>query len=270
MAHILVTGGTGTLGREVVSRLTAQGHITRIMSRSASRLTPDSNSKLEWAQAALATGAGVAEAVQGIDVIVHCASSSFGETQAVDLDGTARMLQLAQSAGVAHVVYISITGIDNHPFSYYQNKLAAEKIIMNGGIPWTIQRTTQFHEFIDLLFTALNKVLLVLPVPTGFIIQPVAVGEVADHLVAAVNRSAAGWLNDVAGPEVLRAGDMAKVWQRVRGTHKPLVNLPWPGKVGAAFRSGIITQPDRAVGQVTWAQWVEQKYGLHAHKEQFA
>jgi nucleoside-diphosphate-sugar epimerase len=56
MAHVLVTGGTGMLGREMVSRLTQQGHTVRIMSRSASRLTPESDNRLEWAQAALATG----------------------------------------------------------------------------------------------------------------------------------------------------------------------------------------------------------------------
>ena len=268
MAHVLVTGGTGTLGREIVSRLAAQGDTVRIMSRSASRLTAESDQKLEWAQAALATGAGIAEAVKGIDLIVHCASSPFGQTQAVDVDGTARLLQEAKTAGVTRVIYISIVGIDNHPFRYYQAKVAAEKVVMGSGIPWTILRTTQFHDFIDLLLNGLYAVPVVMPVPTGFTVQPVDVGEVAETMVAAVNHVPAGRMPDVAGPEVWRAGELAKIWLRARGSHKPIVPMPFPGKVGAAFRSGMITRPDRGVGKITWAQWVEQKY--QQQQEQFA
>lgn len=272
MAHVLVTGGTGTLGREIVSRLSQQGHTVRIMSRSASRLTSDSDKRLEWAQATLASGEGVAEAVKDINVIVHCASSPFRETKAVDVDGTKRLLQLAKAAGVAHVVHISITGIDHHPFSYYQNKVAGENVIMEGGIGWTILRTTQFFNLIDIFLGATRYMPMVAFLPTDFIFQPVDVGEVADHMVAAVNRSPAGRLPDVAGPEVLRLGEMAKVWLRAQGIRKPVVHLPIPGKVAAGFRSGIITLPERAVGKITWAEWVEQKYGAktHAEKELFA
>lgn len=272
MAPVLVTGGTGMLGHEVVARLIEQGHTVRILSRSASRLTPESDQKLEWAQAALATGEGVEAALQGIHTVIHCASSPFGATQAVDVDGTARLLQLAQQAGVTHTVYISITGMDDHPFRYYQSKIAAEKIVMASGLPWTILRATQFYDFIDLLLNALHSVPLVMPVPTTFIAQPVHVGEVADHLVAAATHAPAGWLPDVAGPEVWQAGEMAKIWLRARGSRKPIVHLPFPGKVGAAFRSGMITRPDRAVGKLTWTQWLEQKYGTHEseREEQFA
>jgi uncharacterized protein YbjT (DUF2867 family) len=203
-------------------------------------------------------------------VIVHCASSPFRESQAVDVDGTARMLQLAKAAGVGHIVHISITGIDNHAFSYYRYKIAGEKAIMESGVPWTIVRATQFYYLIDALISATRYMPLMAFLPTGFTHQPVDIGEVADYLVPYVNRAPAGWAPDIAGPEILTLGEMAKVWMNAQGIHKPIVNLPLPGKVAADFRSGMLTAPDRAVGKITWAQWVEQKYGSKKHKEQFA
>ena len=108
MKRVLVTGGTGALGREVVPRLLSAGYAVRVMSRRAPK--PDEDAGVEWAQASMENGTGLAEAVAGTDVILHLASSPV--KRQVDVEGTGRLLEHARAAGVEHFVYISIVGID--------------------------------------------------------------------------------------------------------------------------------------------------------------
>jgi len=106
---------------------------------------------VEWARASLETGEGLDTAVAGTEVIIHAASSSTRRAQQVDVVGTERLLAAAHRAGVGHFIYISIVGIEQVPFPYYRYKLAAEKLVEAGGVPWSILRTTQFHNLLDLL-----------------------------------------------------------------------------------------------------------------------
>src|SRR5258707_4462618 len=135
MQHILVTGGAGRLGRLVVKQLSAAGYPVRGMSR---RARPgDDWPGAEWKQADLETGAGLAEAVQGMDVVVHAAGKG---TWQIDFEGTRRLLDAAREAGVSHVVYISIVGIDKVPYALGKAKLASADLIEPNVIPWSILR----------------------------------------------------------------------------------------------------------------------------------
>jgi uncharacterized protein YbjT (DUF2867 family) len=126
MTNVLVTGGTGRLGSKVVKELTATGYRVRIMSRKP--LPPNVLSTTEWAQADLETGQGIADAVVGIDMVVHAASSPFKHTRRIDIDGTRLLLEQARAAGVAHVIYISIVGIDRIPYSYLPCKACRRRV----------------------------------------------------------------------------------------------------------------------------------------------
>jgi uncharacterized protein YbjT (DUF2867 family) len=115
MTTILVTGGTGALGRQVVPLLAQRGAQVRILSRRSQQVNG-----AEVMQGDLATGAGLAEAVRGADVVVHCATDPrLGRT---DVRGTGQLLEAATAAARPHVVYISIVGIDRIPFGYYRTK----------------------------------------------------------------------------------------------------------------------------------------------------
>jgi uncharacterized protein YbjT (DUF2867 family) len=142
MTNVLVTGGAGRLGSKVVKELTATGYRVRIMSRKPQ--PPNVLSTTEWAQADLETGQGIADAVTGIDVVVHAASSPFKHTRQIDIDGAQLLLEQARAAGVAHVIYISIVGIDCIPYSYYRAKLAAEELVqmvrLVVWLTWAVQR----------------------------------------------------------------------------------------------------------------------------------
>src|SRR5258705_5165624 len=146
MSRILVTGGTGVLGGELFSRLQQAGHRPRIMSRKSH--PADLGTRLEWAQADIMTGQGLAAAVTGVDAIIHAASNARSNTQQTDVEGTERLVKAANAAKVAHLIYISIVGIDRIPYSYYKSKLAAEQIIQSGNVAWSILRATQFHDLI--------------------------------------------------------------------------------------------------------------------------
>jgi hypothetical protein len=73
------------------------------------------------------------------------------------VDGTARLLDQARAAGVHHFIYISIVGIDQIGYSYYQHKLAAERLIEASGLSWSILRATQFHYLVDKLLHMLPE-----------------------------------------------------------------------------------------------------------------
>ncbi|HEV3163619.1 MAG TPA: NAD(P)-dependent oxidoreductase, partial [Isosphaeraceae bacterium] len=110
--NVLVTGGTGALGRHVVKRLLDTGHRARILSRRPAEGEPTARGA--WVQGDLVTGAGLELAVKDIDVIVHAASDALSprKYQATDVLGTRRLLAMAREAGVRHVVYVSIVGME--------------------------------------------------------------------------------------------------------------------------------------------------------------
>jgi uncharacterized protein YbjT (DUF2867 family) len=247
-SELLVTGGTGRLGSRVVARLRGAERDVRILSRSGrpGTITGD-----------LITGEGLEAAVEGIKTIVHCASSPI-RTRQVDVKGTERLLQVANRAGVSHLVFISIVGVDRNPyFPYYRMKLKTERIVDQSSVPWTILRATQFYEFVlkQIRFLELGPVALL---PKDFVLQPIDAGEVADRLVELALSAPAGRAPDVGGPEVRTFADLAYSYQEATGRHRRLVEAPVPGKIARAFREGAQTCPERRYGTITWEEFLKR------------
>lgn len=257
MAHVLLTGGTGVLGRELLPRLTAAGHKVRLMSRRAGE--SNAAGDVEWAQADLLTGAGVADAMASIETIVHAASSPFKKTVEVDVEGTRRMLEAAKAAGVGHVYYISIVGIDTLTFPYYKAKLAAERVVEGSGVPYTILRATQFHPLLDTFIGTLFKrgPFIITPGKTYF--QLIDAGEVAQHMVATLANGPSGMLPDIGGPKVQSVKEIAQAWMAARGKKHILLPMPPIGPLGAVA-GGANTCPEQKFGKITWEDWLQQKY----------
>lgn len=257
MKRFLVTGGTGHLGSEIVPRLEKHGHIVRVMSRSASRLPTGSNR--EWAQADVKNGAQLEAALDEVDVVIHAASEfSGGDVEEKAKAGTGLLLEKARQAGVKHFVYISIVGIDKIPFSYYEYKLAEERLIEQGGVPWTILRAPQFYSLVDAVLQKLASLPIML-VPAQWQVQPMDDGEAADQLVTLALQEPAGHVPDIGGPEVLTVREIAPIWRQAHHVHKPMLYVPFPGKLSAGFRRGDNTVPHHPQGKITWKQWVEQR-----------
>jgi len=257
MTKVLVTGGAGMLGRKVAKELTATGSWVRVMSRKPQ--PPDVPSVTEWAQADLETGQGIADAVAGIDVVVHAASSPFKRTRRIDVDGTRFLLEQARVAGVAHVIYISIVGVDRMPYDYYRAKLVAEELVQQSGIPWSLLRATQFHYLVDRFLQAMTKGPLVMLLPADLQCQSIAESEVASRLCEIAVAGPSGRLPDLGGPEVLTTGEMARVWLVRHGMQRRILPISVPGQVAQGFRRGDNTCHDQRVrGHVTWSQWLQR------------
>jgi uncharacterized protein YbjT (DUF2867 family) len=246
---ILVTGGTGTLGQQVVARLRAAGRDVRILSRRTGDglVTGD-----------MATGQGLREAVQHVGTIVHCASNRKGDAQA-----TRNLVQAATQAATQsgesqpHLVYISIVGVDRFPRGYFKAKLKAERVIAGSGLPWTTLRATQFYELIAKGATRLAK-LPVIPVPSGFVVQPVDSGEAAARLAELALGEPSGRVPDLAGPQLLSFADLIRTYLRVTGRRpRPVVPVWTPG-IGP-IRAGALYPPPGAqatLGQRTWPDFL--------------
>ncbi|MFN2564619.1 MAG: SDR family oxidoreductase [Gemmatimonadaceae bacterium] len=267
---MLITGASGLLGRSLLGRPDAAGHLVRAMSRrGAPRSAAGQAPNIEWVVADLATGAGLDAAVEGANVVIHAASDPRGDARRTDVIGTELLLAAAERAGVRHVVYVSIVGIDRVPYPYYRLKLAAEDRIRSARVPWTILRGTQFHDLMDVQFRRLARFPVVL-LPKSWLGQPVHVDEFADALWACVTAGPSRRAPDVAGPEVLRYGDMMRVWLTAQRRRKLVLNLPLPGRTAGAFRRGGATAPGRAVGRLTWGAWVRAKYASATSQQQSA
>ncbi|MFF8405165.1 SDR family oxidoreductase [Streptomyces sp. NPDC014846] len=246
MTTILVTGGTGTLGRVVTDELRAGGHEVRVLSRHARPYAVDLREG----------GPGLDTALAGVETVVHCASSPRGG----DEKAAAHLIEAARRASVGHLVYISIVGVDRVPFGYYRSKLAVERQIQDSGLGWTVLRTTQFHDLVVSVLRGLAKS-PVLVLPAGVPDQPVEVTEVAGRLAELAIAAPAGRVPDMGGPEVRPFDSLARSYLRATGRRRPIVRLPLFGKAYGAFRAGGHLAPDHAVGKVSFEQHLAHRFG---------
>jgi len=251
-----VTGATGQFGRALVDAKIPVGMVLRLQGRAAA--PPAWASRFEWASVDFADGRGITEAVKGVDAIIHAASDPR-RADAVDVEGTRRLLAAASSQRVAHLLFISIVGIDRIPHPFYRRKLAAEQVVAAGGVPWSILRLTQFHSFVAALIARSARAPLFIPLPKRFRFQNVDLSDAAARTLRAIADGPGGRLPDYGGPDVLTLGEAAETWRRVRGVRKAIVNVPMFGKRAAAFRAGLNTAPAGERGVVTFGEWLARR-----------
>lgn len=248
--RVLVTGGAGALGSQVVEELRRRGHEPRAASR---RVGVD-----------LATGEGLPAAVASAEAIVHCATRPLRPT-VVDVGGTRRLaVEAAKALVMPHLVYISIVGCDANPYPYYRAKAEAEEVLALSGVPATVVRATQFHSLAAAVAGALTLGPVALTLG-DMAVQPVDAAWVASRLVdVATGPRPDGFARatDLAGPELLTMATMAEVASALRrhaGKGAPhVVRLPPVGGTLRAFSArSNIPGPEAQTGGLTFAQWLE-------------
>lgn len=223
---VLVTGGTGNIGRRLVPLLRSRDVPVVVASRTAG--TDPALTR----QVDLRTGAGLPEALDGVRTVVLLHSDPRRAAQ-VDDRGTARVATAAKAAGVEHLVLLSIVGCDRVPLGLYRAKVAAEDAVAASGTGWTVQRSTQFHTFAATLGRALGRGPLGVA-PRGWSVQPADDDAVAARLAEIVAGPALGRASDVAGPQRLSLADVVRQVRRPRWLTQPLV----PGALSRALREG--------------------------------
>ena len=241
---LLITGGTGTLGRPTVAALHDAGVEPRILSRrpGAAHVVAD-----------LQSGAGLPEALAGVDTVLHLATNRRSDARA-----TEHLLQAARTAGVQHLLYLSIVGVDAVPLGYYRAKLVCEELVAGSGVPFTILRATQFHDFVGGFFAAQRRLprLIALDVP----FQPIDTAAVAGRLAELVGSAPTnGRVDDLGGPEVLPMAELARRWLVARGStpeaaERRVVEWHLPGKLAAAYRARLHTTGVPGPG-IPFADW---------------
>ncbi|WP_405999987.1 SDR family oxidoreductase [Streptomyces sp. NBC_00829] len=254
-APILVTGGTGTLGRHVVPLLREAGRTVRVLSRHGR----ESGDGIAYVTADLFRDEGIEAAVDGVEIVLHLAGGPKGDDVA-----TENLVRAASAAGVKHLVYVSVIGSDTLPLAWLRSKLNAERAIAGSGIPWTTLRAAQFH---DLALTVVEKTakLPVIPVPGGLRLQPVDAREVAARLVHLTLGEPAGLVPDLAGPKVYGIAELSRGYLKARGKQRLMMPVRMPGKAGRAYRAGENLSLDGAdVGRRTWEDFLTERVGRPA------
>ncbi len=244
---ILVTGGTGTLGRLVVPQLTGAGYDVRVLSRRGG-VNADG---VEHVQGDLLTADGLDLA--GIDTVVHLAGGAKGDALAAR-----NLTRAAAAAGVRHLVHISVIGADTMPIGYFREKLGAEQAVRASGVPWTILRAAQFNS-LTYAFTQKMGRLPVVPVPGGLRFQPVDERDVADRIAELALGEPAGAVPDLAGPTVYTLRELVDSYLQSQGKRRPHLPIRMPGKVGRAYRAAEnLTLTGTTTGKRTWEDYLTE------------
>jgi uncharacterized protein YbjT (DUF2867 family) len=251
---ILVTGGTGTLGRHVVTRLRDAGCEVRVLTRSSR----PSEGGIQFVTGDLVRGDRIEPAIDRVAAILHCASDTKG-----DVEATRNLVRAAASRPrPPHFVFISIVGVETLSWGYLRSKLEAEQVVADSGLPWTILRATQFYDFILSGAQRMAK-LPVIPVPSRFRVQPIDPDDVAARLVELELGDPAGRVPDLGGPQVSTWDDMLRVYLRARHRRRLIVPVRIPG-TGRVRAGGLLpTQPAgaqaagaQATGSRTWEEFL--------------
>jgi uncharacterized protein YbjT (DUF2867 family) len=263
MSTVLITGAAGFLGSRLLANSAARPRAIRAMTRR--RPFPDpSRNDVHWVHGDVTSGEGLDEAAQGADIIIHAASDPRQRSGQTDVEGTRRLLDSATRNSVKHFVYISIVGIDEVPLRYYRHKLAAEQLVRASGVPFTIVRGTQFHEFMASQCAAFSRLPIAMA-PRDFRVQPIDVDEFATAAWRSANGQPSLSIVNAAGPEVLTYDALLRAWLTAKNSRKPVISVPVPGRIGAALRRGDLTAPGHRVGTVTWTQWLSRARRVDAH-----
>lgn len=234
----------------MVPEATAAGHKVRALSRR----DHVGYTGVHWARGDLVTGAGLDGAVEGVDVVVHCATQAVGNKDVVAADN---LIAAAKRAGVGHIIYISIVGIDRIPLPYYKTKLRVEQALAASDVGHTVLRATQFHELIERIF-AIQRFSPVLCALRGVRFQPIDTRDVAARLVELIAAEPAGRAPDIGGPEVHEHTDLGQMFLAARGSRRRVVGIGLPGRIVAGYRSGANLVPDNAVGTVGFAEYLRR------------
>lgn len=240
---IVIAGGTGLVGQHVVEAAREAGHDVGVLSRARG--------------VDVLTGAGVAAAVSGADAVIDVTNittlsapkaTRFFETS------TRHLLAAEADAGVGHHVALSIVGIDGIDASYYAGKLAQERAVAAGDVPFTIARAAQFHEFAGQLLAQQKGPVAVMP---KLLMRPVAAREVGAHLVRVAEAGAVGRARDLVGPREEVLADVARRQLAFDGVRRAVVGLRLPGAYGRGLASGSLRGgPDALRGTIGFDDWL--------------
>jgi uncharacterized protein YbjT (DUF2867 family) len=262
MSLVLVTGGTGHLGRDLVDRLVLKGHRARVFARS-----PRADANIEWAIGDLATGEGLPAALQNVDIVINAATHSpiarrggirpvdfFKSPSAVDVEGTERLLALCRDARINHFLHVSIVGLDYASLPYARVKLAGERLVRKSSVPWSVVRAMPFYYLLEKMLAGVVW-LPMWPLPKT-LFNPVDTSDVADYLVKCAFDGRRGMRVDIGGPDELSWIDVGRQYQGARGLHRAILPVPLSDRMARGM--GFVVS-NGVRGTLPWSTWLRQR-----------
>jgi uncharacterized protein YbjT (DUF2867 family) len=246
--RIAVVGGTGLAGRHTVAAVQKAGHEALVLARSQG--------------VDVATGAGLDEALAGADAVVDVGNyeaRGVEATREAFAIATKNVLAASVRAQVGHYVLLSIVGIERIAGNaHYAGKRAQEHLLAESGVPYSLLRATQFHDFAGVVvsWTRQGGLAGVPPI----LIQPVAVAEVGEELAALAAGAPQGRVPDLAGPSPEDLVDMARRTLAARGEKLHLVPSWQTGVYGVeAAGEVLLPGPEARLGVTSFDEWLEEQ-----------
>ena len=242
---IVVIGGTGLIGSKTVTRLRQKGHEVIAASPNTGVNT--------------ITGAGLAEALAGTDVVVDLANSpSFEDRAVLDFFQTSgrNLLAAEVEAGVRHHVALSVVGTDRLQDSgYFRGKLAQERLIEGGSIPYTIMRSTQFFEFMGGIANAGTVGQSVHLSPA--LVQPISSDDVADAVAEAALGVPVNGMIEIAGPERLKLSALIANFLHTSHDPRAVIADPQAQYFGVVLDdASLVPGSDARLGATHYESWL--------------
>ncbi|UHS64399.1 SDR family oxidoreductase (plasmid) [Agrobacterium vaccinii] len=241
---IVIIGGTGLIGSKTTERLRARGHEV---------IAASPNTGVN-----IITGEGLAKALQGTEVVLDLANSPSFEDKAVmeffETSGR-NLLEAEKAAGVKHHVALSVVGTERLQESgYFRAKLVQEKLIREGGIPYTIVHSTQFMEFVGGIAQSSmvgDKVHL-----SPAFVQPIASDDVADAMADVALATPAAGIVEIAGPDRFHLNEFVARYLALTGDSREVVADPEAKYFGARLEDGsLVTDNNPRLGKIGFDQW---------------
>ena len=242
--QVAVVGGTGRIGRQLCDALARAGHHARRLSR---KLGVDVN-----------TGAGLDAALDGADAVVDVTnvhSDLTAEVVEYFTTSTRTLLAAERRAGVGHHVLLSVLGVDHGRYvPHYAGKRAQERLVAVRGVPWTVVRAAQLHDFPAMLAQRVERD-GVAPVPP-LLLQPLAAEDLAAVLADVATGRPLHAMIEVAGPRTEDLVDLARRTLQARGHELRLVPT-WRGVFGLELSGEAMLPGDHALlTEMTFDQWL--------------
>lgn len=242
--RMIIAGGTGTIGRLAVAEAERRGHEVVVLARSTG---------LD-----LSSGTGVARAMEGGDVVIDLSNTTTASSAAAHrffTGATRTLLDAERKVGIGHHIALSIVGIDRATTGYFGAKLAQERLVAEGGVPWTILRATPFHEFAAAIYDKVH--LGPLHLAPRMRTQPVGGTEIASTLIDLAESAPAGRVPDLAGPCEENLVEMVRDYARSRGSRGWIPAVSLPGEYGRMQRDGsILPGTEATLGHQTFSEWL--------------
>ena len=245
---VVVVGGTGRLGSQVVAELQGRGHDAVAASPSTGFDT--------------ISGAGVAEGLTGADAVVDVSNApSFDGAVVLEFfqTSTGTLLAAERTAGTRHHIVLSIVGADRVPDSgYLRAKVAQERLVADGGVPYTIIRATQFFEFLGEIADS-NTTDGTVRLPSAHL-QPIAAGDLAGVVADVVEGSPTNDVIEAAGPEAIGLDELARRVLSATGDPRPVVTDDSVKYFGALIDDASLTPgPGARIAPTHLDDWLSRR-----------